>query len=1257
MIVTAVKEINFMSINANGLSDVTKRRMLFKSLKKYRSSVFCIQETHLKESLLPVIKCQWGCNGVILSGDASNMCGVAILLSRDLDAEITVLEKDRVGRFIMVRLKINGVEWILVNVYFPTSNYERAQIQLLEDISVKLEQYEGESFIFLGDFNVCLDTKLDRYNHTAVEIRNPAFRQNLLSFLDNFSLCDVWRLRNANNKLFTWFRGARASRLDYIFVPNCISGMVSSFGCTDISLSDHRLISVSLGEKPDKRGPGLWKLDVGLLERDAVVEEISTLIKSLEVETQGQNPQESWEFLKFKVREKFISIKSRINKERNEEINFLRKEIKRLVGQEDLDELEVELLSQFRRELYSLERHEEYKCYLRSKCNWARFGEKSSKFFLNLEKNNQQDRVITQLFDDKGDLLSDSKKILEFQRSHFQDRYKRSVDGDLDHDEFSSLEGAEIDDLERDIIEDEFTVRDLEAALKTMKAGKSPGPDGLPAEFYRRFWPIIGNWLLKSFLSSFEKGRLSTEQYRGAVTLIPKKNKDKRFIDGWRPITLLNLDYKILAKCLALRIRDVIPKLIDLDQSGFVYGRYIGVNLRNTQDVISHFLGEEEGGLVVSVDFAAAFDTLDRHFLLRALRSFKFGRNFCQWVEILYREACGCVMNNGFSSDWFTLEAGLRQGCPLSPWLFILAVEKLAHKIRNDDRIQGAEINGNSHKVSQYADDTTLFLKNSTSLERAFEILDEFAGCAGLKVNINKTQGLQVNFNAELGEIGSQLKWKDSISILGLEFDKAPEDELRNLNYFDKYLAKMQEICSTWSKRSISLKGKVVILNTLIYPIIYYAATNSLCPQNIFPRVRNMSQQFLWCGGNSKIAFDTLTLPTSQGGLGLHDFADRIKAARLIWVTRILSIGSGPMRDFLLSSCKVKSLTDIFMRKCYTYPEGLQGFYKQLYYEWQRVYNIIPSTDWACRCEPLWHNRNISMGFLVKEKERWLELGLRRVNDIVFRGKIMTPYRFRQKYDITPPPKVFNRLNKAVPANILNGMSPLQREIEGQGLYIVDSKGSQVDAGLLSAKDFYLILSKKKTRKVAAKIKWAQILDTFEEAQLEGSWSYWFSLPYKVSREVRLQSFQYKVLHRTLPCGVFLEKLKIRASDKCMFCDGRDDIIHFLYQCPNTCNFWQSVSHWLLNNSELVHLPRQLEVTDFLFGIRGEDHSEKRVNFILLLGRFYVYRQKLFHQGVLDVYAFLVELKHTLSLERMACLKENSYNKKFKIWEEFFDEL
>lgn len=190
------KELRFMSLNANGLSDTTKRGMLFKELRKYKSSIFCIQETHFPEHLLPVIKCQWGADGVVLAGDASNMCGVALLCSKDLNVQINIIQKDRCGRYIIAEIIIGVLKWIVVNVYFPTSNYERAQIQLVKNLSELLDDYIGENILLLGDFNVCLNEELDRFNHSAVDIRNANFRTELLYLFENFSLVDIWRQRN-----------------------------------------------------------------------------------------------------------------------------------------------------------------------------------------------------------------------------------------------------------------------------------------------------------------------------------------------------------------------------------------------------------------------------------------------------------------------------------------------------------------------------------------------------------------------------------------------------------------------------------------------------------------------------------------------------------------------------------------------------------------------------------------------------------------------------------------------------------------------------------------------------------------------------------------------------------------------------------------------------------------------------------------------------------------------------------------------------
>lgn len=1097
------KMLRFMSLNAGGLSDVSKRRLMFKELRKFKSSIFCIQETQWKEIILPVIKCQWGSEGVVIAGDASNMCGVAILASKDLNVKMTVLAQDRCGRFIIVRAKFSQVECIIVNVYFHTSNYERAQVQLLKDLMLLLEEFRGESLVFMGDLNVCVDAILDRYNHNSAEIRNPRFRSELLQFLIDFELSDVARQRNQNTKMFTWYRGSKASRLDYIFVSNCLTGFVTDTGYGDLALSDHRLISVTLGKPASKRGPGFWKLDVTLLEDKETVEAIGNLISHLNEEVTELNAQERWEFMKFRVREMFVEARNRKNKERMDLVKSLKDNIRELVEQDNLQPEELELLSQLRRDLFSIEKHTEYKCYLRSKCQWARFGDKPSKYFLNLEKSNNLDRVITQLYDDDSSLLVDPKLILEYERSHFESRYRKTVNQDVLSDRFSSAAGVVLDDLEHDCIEDELSLDDLERALKNMKSNKSPGSDGLPIEFYRKFWGLLGPWLLKCFLVGFRKGALSHEQYRGVVTLIPKKNKDKRFIKNWRPITLLNLDYKILAKALSNKIQDVIPKLIHSDQTGFVHGRYIGVNLRNTQDVISHFIKSEEGGLVVSVDFASAFDTLDRQYLFRALQSFGFGESFLKWVEILYKHATGCVINNGFSSNWFSLEAGLRQGCPLSPYLFILGIEKLSDILRQDSDISGAVVNNNMHKISQYADDLTLFLQDGASLEKALLVIEEFASSSGLYANVEKSQGLKVNTNTILGQLGSLLHWSDKIAILGFEFDARAESEEKNLLHFNKYIDKMHGVCDRWSKRSISLKGKVTVLNTLVYPILYYSVCNSLCPQKILDKVRSLTLKFLWCGGNAKIAMDTLTLPVGTGGLGLHDFPDRIRAARIVWVKRLLVSDKGLWRDFILEQCGVQSVFEVFSRKNFRPPDGLEGFYSQIYYDWQKLYALKPDTDIACRSEPLWDNRNIVMGSLKRFKTDWCRVGIFRVNHLLCRGRLFSLNRFNAKYNLQISAKIWARVKKAIPTDLLNYIVPLDKQLSVPGLFIRDCKGSLVDLGVLVAKDIYAIYATKRRRNVSSQLAWVRALPDFEELERVGCWTDWYKIPYKVSRETR----------------------------------------------------------------------------------------------------------------------------------------------------------
>lgn len=171
-----------------------------------------------------------------------------------------------------------------------------------------------------------------------------------------------------------------------------------------------------------------------------------------------------------------------------------------------------------------------------------------------------------------------------------------------------------------------------------------------------------------------------------------KKDADPNLIKNWRPLTLLNCDYKIASKAIANRIKTVLPELISDDQSGFVKNRCISDNIRTLDSVIQYTANKNIPGLLLFLDFEKAFDTLEWSFIDKSLQHFGFGPSLSKWVRLFYSKTESCILNNGWMSNFFELSRGVRQGCALSPYLFILSVEILAEAIRNKREITGIKI-------------------------------------------------------------------------------------------------------------------------------------------------------------------------------------------------------------------------------------------------------------------------------------------------------------------------------------------------------------------------------------------------------------------------------------------------------------------------------------------------------------------------------------------------------------------------------------
>ena len=219
---------------------------------------------------------------------------------------------------------------------------------------------------------------------------------------------------------------------------------------------------------------------------------------------------------------------------------------------------------------------------------------------------------------------------------------------------------------------------------------KSPGSDGFTCEFYKFFWDYVKQNVIASINYGLEKRQLSICQRRGIITLVPKKDKPSNFLGNLRPISLLNTDYKIAMKAIAKRLEAVLPLLINADQTGFIKGRYISENVRLISDIISYTAAKNLPGLAVFLDFEKAFDSIEWNFLFKVFDKLNFGPDFKNWIQTFYCNTTSCVTNNGYASDFFNLERGVRQSCPLSGTLFVLGIEILAVAIKKNPKIEGS---------------------------------------------------------------------------------------------------------------------------------------------------------------------------------------------------------------------------------------------------------------------------------------------------------------------------------------------------------------------------------------------------------------------------------------------------------------------------------------------------------------------------------------------------------------------------------------
>ena len=440
---------------------------------------------------------------------------------------------------------------------------------------------------------------------------------------------------------------------------------------------------------------------------------------------------------------------------------------------------------------------------------------------------------------------------------------------------------------EQGMCDGELTIEECLSALKSFANNKSPGNDGLTVEFYRKFWPIIGKHLVQSLNESYISGELSPSQRHAIITLLDK-GKDRCHLKNWRPISLLNIDYKIATKALAIRLKDILPKLIHSDQVGYVKDRNIAENVRTIQDILTYTNNNNIPGFLISIDFQKAFDSVEWKFLELVLRKFNFGSSFINWVKTLYRNISSSVINNGVTTKQFLLERGVRQGDPLSPYLFILAGEILSNVIRQNANIKGLNIDDKYIKMLQYADDTTGILKDEKSAKLFLQEVETFGAYSGLRLNKDKTEGFKLGPNRNNNSKPFGITWPTRpIRLLGIFFSYDTED-CNKYNFEDK-IKQVKSVINLWKMRDLTKMGKIQIIKTYIVSKFVYTCSVIHMPQKYANEINSLIFGFIWNNKRDKLKRSVMIRNLEEGGLRAPDINLMIDAAKINWIKRYLS--------------------------------------------------------------------------------------------------------------------------------------------------------------------------------------------------------------------------------------------------------------------------------------------------------------------------------------------------------------------------------
>ena len=1176
-----------------GLNNKIKRTKLYKYVHRERFDIFCCQEMYISPEQCNIWRNEWGGKAYFAPG-ASNARGVGILISNKCHNPILEVKYDPAGRFVIVKMQLEeDINTCICNIYAPNTDTPLFFLNLIDTI----DKLSCENVIIVGDYNLVWNMEIDSYNRNT---NNDKSLKVLKEFCEDSNFVDPWRVLHGQTRRYTCYKKnpIKEARLDYFLINQGLMNMVSSADILYSTFSDHNTVKLVIDATKVKRGPGLWRLNTQLLENEEIVATAKNICKMVSNE-KHLSCDERWEWLKIKLAEHFQDAgihrasRKKLNLVKYEKIlNELEKEKSNSL---DANKIQTSVL-EITQKINELEEESAKSTIFRSCARWYREGERSTKYFFSLEKRNYNAKLMNKIFNIEGSLITENADILREQKAFYSNLYCKDDSVKFD---IVNTTNKRLSEQQKSMLENRVTKTECHKALLEMADDKAPGTDGLPAEVYKVLWVELSDLLLDVYEYNLETGSLNSSARRGVISLLPKGTKDPRYIKNWRPLTLLNLDYKILAKTLANRMKLVLDTIISEQQTGFMQNRQITENIRKTMDIITYANAKRQRILIISLDFEKCFDRIAYSAIYGSLKYFNFGPLYIKYVSLFFNKFEVCTQNNGYQSEWFTKGRSVNQGCGISPYLFLLCGEVMAHKLLYHPDIKGITLYDVKLLLSQFADDTIIYIYyDEKTVNTVFDTLAWLESHTGLKISYDKTTIYRVGSLKDTDAhcySNRQLNWSDGdISLLGIQIHNGTPSNRQNYN---ETITKLKNIANNWSYRKLSLYGKVLLINSLmgslfVYKMMVMANLNN----DQVKKINSILNDFLWNNSRPKIALRTLQNDKRQGGLRLVNFPAKQQSLKLKWIHTLSRTHTFDYAYSFLIPLLGKDIWKVNLSfKDVKNIITLDSFWREVLIEWSRLnYKEIYQGSEVLD-QYIWYNSNICIENKPFLFEKWYQAGVKYLKDVIKTDGTFYDHQYLvSKFGSDIKPMQYNQLKSAKP-NLYLHLARAEPMIDDSELSY-----EKVLSMKKPASEIYTFIISKDSRNYMEKS--FQWYSKHIEQEIEYTmYMSHFRKLYKITNISGYRDFQYRYLMGRIYSNATLYKWGTVNSENCEFCQEKQSFKHLFWDCKVVRTLW-------LYLKELMPSDRW-SFTNVSNGVVFVPCSDAR-NLLILHTKRYVFRHK-----------------------------------------------